>query len=98
MNDEPGVMLPGHCFTIEVRFHCCKHPPNTAENNTKPCIIEGKDPSGWIFPDGWTASTEVSSHMMHPTTSVDLLQNCARSAQAEHMVLITETGCDVLTR
>jgi len=62
-NDEPGLMLPGHCFTIE------------------PCIIEGSDPSGWIFPDGWTASTE----------------NCARSAQAEHMVLITESGFDVLT-
>ncbi|KAH9942602.1 methionine aminopeptidase, partial [Amylocystis lapponica] len=40
LNDEPGVMLPGHCFTIE---------------------------------------------------------NCARSAQAEHMVLITDTAAEVLT-
>ncbi|KAF8967476.1 methionyl aminopeptidase [Flammula alnicola] len=64
LNDEPGVMEPGHCFTIE------------------PAIIQGTNPRGWIFPDGWTASTE----------------NCARSAQAEHMVLITETGADVLTR
>ncbi|XP_006456910.1 hypothetical protein AGABI2DRAFT_154369 [Agaricus bisporus var. bisporus H97] len=63
-NDEPGVMEPGHCFTIE------------------PSIIQGRNPRGWIFPDEWTASTE----------------NCARSAQAEHMVLITETGVEVLTQ
>ncbi|KII94586.1 hypothetical protein PLICRDRAFT_33389 [Plicaturopsis crispa FD-325 SS-3] len=62
-NDEPEVMLPGHCFTIE------------------PCVVQGSNPSGWIFPDGWTTSTE----------------NCARSAQMEHMVLITETGAEVLT-
>ncbi|KAJ7757554.1 methionyl aminopeptidase [Mycena metata] len=64
LNDEPEVMVPGHCFTIE------------------PCIIEGKTPTCWIFPDGWTASTE----------------DCARSAQAEHMVLITDAGYEVLTR
>ncbi|KAF9459151.1 methionyl aminopeptidase [Collybia nuda] len=64
LNDEPGVMMPGDCFTIE------------------PCLIQGSNPRGWIFPDGWTASTE----------------NCARSAQAEHMVLITEDGADVLTQ
>ncbi|KAF9058181.1 methionyl aminopeptidase [Panaeolus papilionaceus] len=63
-NDEPGVMQPGHSFTIE------------------PAIIQGTNPRGWIFPDGWTASTE----------------NCARSAQAEHMVLITENGAEVLTK
>ncbi|TFK28984.1 methionyl aminopeptidase [Coprinopsis marcescibilis] len=62
-NDEPGIMEPGHCFTIE------------------PCIIQGSNPRGWIFPDGWTASTE----------------NTARSAQAEHMVLITHDGAEVLT-
>ncbi|KAA1466634.1 methionine aminopeptidase [Dentipellis sp. KUC8613] len=48
----------------------------------EPCLIQGSNPRGWIFPDGWTASTE----------------NCARSAQKEHMVLITEDGADVLTR
>ncbi|KAF8222446.1 methionine aminopeptidase [Tricholoma matsutake] len=63
VNDEPGVMVPGDCFTIE------------------PCLVQGSNPRGWIFPDGWTASTE----------------NCARSAQAEHMVLITEDGAEVLT-
>ncbi|KIY68422.1 methionine aminopeptidase [Cylindrobasidium torrendii FP15055 ss-10] len=62
-NEEPDVMKPGHCFTIE------------------PPIIHGHDTRSWIWPDDWTASTE----------------NCARSAQAEHMVLITETGADVLT-
>ncbi|KAH7909736.1 methionine aminopeptidase [Hygrophoropsis aurantiaca] len=64
LNEEPGVMLPGHCFTIE------------------PCVVQGSNPRVWVFPDGWTASTE----------------NCARSAQAEQMVLITDTGVDVLTR
>jgi len=62
-NEEPGIMLPGHCFTIE------------------PCLIQGSNPRGWIFPDGWTASTE----------------NCARSAQKEHMVLITEHAAEVIT-
>jgi len=62
-NEEPGVMLPGHCFTIE------------------PCLVQGFNPRSWIFPDGWTASTE----------------NCARSAQKEHMVLITEHGAEVIT-
>jgi len=26
----------------------------------KPCLIQGSNPRGWIFPDGWTTSTEVS--------------------------------------
>ncbi|KAH9899397.1 methionine aminopeptidase [Cubamyces lactineus] len=64
LNDEPGEMQPGDCFTIE------------------PAIIQGTDPHGWTFPDGWTVSTE----------------NCARAAQAEHMVYITEDGAEVLTR
>ncbi|KAJ7606910.1 methionyl aminopeptidase [Roridomyces roridus] len=48
----------------------------------EPAIIESKSPSCFIFPDGWTASTE----------------DCSRSAQAEHMVLIIEDGAEVLTR
>ncbi|KAM6496439.1 methionine aminopeptidase [Amanita muscaria] len=63
INEEPDIMVPGDCFTIE------------------PSIVQGSNPRGWIFPDGWTMSTE----------------NCARSAQAEHTVLITDTGADVLT-
>jgi len=62
-NDEPGIMQPGHCFTIE------------------PCLVQGEDPRAWIFPDGWTAST----------------LNGARSAQAEHMILITNSGANILT-
>ncbi|KAI0677699.1 methionine aminopeptidase [Trametes maxima] len=64
LNDEPGEMQPGDCFTIE------------------PAIIQGTDPDSFTFPDGWTVATS----------------NCARSAQAEHMVLITENGAEVLTR
>ncbi|KAI0355456.1 methionine aminopeptidase [Trametes cingulata] len=64
LNDEPGEMQPGDCFTIE------------------PAIVQGTEPYGWTFPDGWSVSTE----------------NCARAAQAEHMVLITENGVEVLTQ
>ncbi|KAF8589638.1 methionyl aminopeptidase [Ramaria rubella] len=62
-NDEPGIMLPGHVFTIE------------------PSLVQGLEARGWMYPDGWTVATESG----------------ARSAQAEHTVLITDTGVDVLT-
>ncbi|KAI0068523.1 Creatinase/aminopeptidase [Artomyces pyxidatus] len=87
-NDEPGIMLPGHCFTIE------------------PSLIQGPDPHCWIWPDGWTASTEVRTPCPISSTSLirhrapvpaPLVKNGARSAQKEHMVLITEHGVDVLT-
>ncbi|KAJ7595214.1 peptidase M24, structural domain-containing protein, partial [Mycena floridula] len=64
LNDEPGIMAPGDCFTVE------------------PCIIQGLNHESRLFPDGWTATTASG----------------ARSAQKEHMVLITEAGADVLTR
>ncbi|KAI6097474.1 peptidase M24, structural domain-containing protein [Pisolithus sp. B1] len=48
----------------------------------EPCILQGSNSRVWIFPDGWTASTE----------------NCARSAQAELMILVTECGAEVLTQ
>ncbi|GJJ06904.1 hypothetical protein Clacol_001100 [Clathrus columnatus] len=47
----------------------------------KPAIVQGTDSRGWLFPDGWTVSTESG----------------ARSAQAEHTILITDTGVEVLT-
>jgi methionyl aminopeptidase len=56
VNDEPGVMQPGDCFTIEVRipFGC-----GARLILFQPCIVQGTDPTGWVFPDGWTTSTEV---------------------------------------
>ncbi|KAI0034364.1 methionyl aminopeptidase [Vararia minispora EC-137] len=47
----------------------------------EPALVQGSNPRSWTFPDGWTESTI----------------NCARSAQKEHMVLITKDGVDVLT-
>ncbi|EUC57803.1 methionine aminopeptidase 1D [Rhizoctonia solani AG-3 Rhs1AP] len=63
VNEEPGIMKPGHCFTIE------------------PAVIQGRDPNWWMLPDGWTILSE----------------SYARAAQAEHTILITETGADILT-
>jgi len=57
-NDEPGVMKPGHCFTIEVLFKLIVGLPCLTTQH-KPTIIQGRNPLGWIFPDEWTASTEV---------------------------------------
>ncbi|CEL59588.1 Methionine aminopeptidase 1B, chloroplastic OS=Arabidopsis thaliana GN=MAP1B PE=2 SV=2 [Rhizoctonia solani AG-1 IB] len=62
-NEEPGMMKPGHCFTVE------------------PAIIQGTDPDWWMLPDGWTILSE----------------SYARATQAEHTILITETGADILT-
>ncbi|GJE87537.1 methionyl aminopeptidase [Phanerochaete sordida] len=64
LNEEPGRMSPGQCFTIE------------------PAIIKGANKDHMIFGDDWTASTT----------------NLARSAQAEHMILVTDTGAEVLTQ
>ncbi|KZV75369.1 methionyl aminopeptidase [Peniophora sp. CONT] len=47
----------------------------------EPALVQGLKPDTWTFSDGWTEST----------------LNCARSAQKEHMVLITQTGVEVLT-
>ncbi|KIJ57225.1 hypothetical protein M422DRAFT_40725 [Sphaerobolus stellatus SS14] len=47
----------------------------------EPALVQGDNGRGWMFPDGWTVATESG----------------ARSAQAEHMVLVTETGIEVLT-
>ncbi len=50
-------MLPGHCFTIEVG-QVVKY-DSVMLTYSKPCLIQGSNPRSWIFPDGWTASTEV---------------------------------------
>jgi hypothetical protein len=36
----------------------------------EPCIIQGSQATGWIFPDGWTASTEVRLHCLKLFSSV----------------------------
>jgi len=70
---RPWILPFANCEPGEMRpGHCF---------TIEPCLVQGLNPRGWIFPDGWTASTE----------------NCARSAQKEHMVLITERGAEVIT-
>jgi methionyl aminopeptidase len=54
-------MLPGHCFTIEVGEVAKNDSVRVTLTSSKPCLIQGSNPRSWIFPDGWTASTEVSS-------------------------------------
>ncbi|WVQ80759.1 methionine aminopeptidase, type I [Cryptococcus sp. DSM 104549] len=48
----------------------------------EPCLVQGLKSRGDLWDDGWTLATETG----------------ARSAQAEHQVLITEDGADILTR
>lgn len=80
----------------------------------QPALIVGKEHEAFIFLDGWTASTLVSCSVYYFFScsffSNFMLffflsfihqfqtQNGNRSAQAEHTVLITENGVDVLTR
>ena len=60
VNEEPGMMRPGHCFTIEVwifgQRYCL-----VKVSQPQPCIVQGSNPQVWIFPDGWTVSTEASN-------------------------------------
>lgn len=73
----------------------------------EPCVVQGDEPLGRLWEDGWTMVTRVSGFDPHPGTCLHLptlivpilgLQSGARSAQFEHQVLITEQGVDVLTR
>ena len=48
------------------------------------CVVLTRSPGGWqdeTWPDGWTAVT----------------RDGKRSAQFEHTLLVTETGCEILT-
>ncbi|KAI0089231.1 peptidase M24, structural domain-containing protein [Irpex rosettiformis] len=78
---------------IGTTFHCLPwiiHTPNIEPGTMQPghcftiepCIVRGTNADHMVFGDGWTASST----------------NWARSAQAEHMVLITNDGAEVLTR
>ncbi|CAE6530737.1 unnamed protein product [Rhizoctonia solani] len=81
VNEEPGIMKPGHCFTIE------------------PAIIQGRDPDWWMLPDGWTILSErqVEAQIYIILPNHTSISSYARAAQAEHTILITETGADILT-
>jgi hypothetical protein len=57
-------MMPGHCFTIEV--NTLSTVISRTLTSSKPCLIQGSNPRGWIFPDGWTASTEVELPIRRP--------------------------------
>lgn len=82
-NEEPGIMLPGHCFTIEVGIPC-RFITTNSRFPTQPIIMQtvpGEKTDIFLWMDNWTASTE----------------NGARAAVFEHTVLITENGVDILT-
>lgn len=100
-NDEPGIMKPGHCFTIEVckRLSHCQNAILTFRIHSPPSCKAGTLEAGFSQMNGqlplkWVAFL-VGSPRGHGANMV--LQNCARSAQSEHMVLITDTGAEVLT-
>eukprot|EP00892_Ulva_mutabilis_P010010 jgi/Ulvmu1/7381/UM036_0041.1 len=73
-------------------FHCAPNVPHFAKNKAKGIMQEGHtftiEPminlgghKDFTWPDGWTAVT----------------QDGTRSAQFEHTIVITDSGCDVLT-
>lgn len=73
----------------------------------EPCVVQGDEPLGRLWEDGWTMVTRVSGFepplgtcLQVPMLTVSTLgtQSGARSTQFEHQVLITEQGVDVLTR
>ncbi len=100
VNEEPGIMLPGHVFTIE---------PAIVEGEDGYGSIW---PDGWTMGTRvrivgvlllrWPFDDErlIGSLSNPPSPHLFLgneIQSNARSAQFEHTVLITETGVDILT-
>lgn len=85
-------MKAGHVFTIEPMICEGEQPgrqqPMTESMNLSGCFITYllcDFTGGWqdeTWPDGWTAVTKDGK----------------RSAQFEHTLLVTETGCEILTR
>lgn len=107
-NKAKGVMKAGHCFTIEPMINMVRRcrlrlralparasPPPSPPRARPTLTSRPRDDSaarplcaraqgGWrdrLWPDGWTAVTTDGKP----------------SAQFEHMLLITETGCEVLS-
>ena len=70
VNEEPGMMRPGHCFTIEVWTFGQRNWPLLSSYHTRlqPCIIQGSNSKIWVYPDGWTVSTEASNPLAHKRT------------------------------
>ena len=64
----------------------------------QPSLVQGNQARGWMFPDGWTVATEASKYLsVIQAFSCHAIQSGARSAQAEHTILVTDTGIDILT-
>ncbi|KAI0787252.1 peptidase M24, structural domain-containing protein [Irpex lacteus] len=95
-HDASGGYTTSASFTghgIGTAFHTLPwivHTPNVEPGTMQPghcftiepCIVRGTNADHMVFGDGWTVSST----------------NWARSAQAEHMVLITHDGAEVITR
>jgi methionyl aminopeptidase len=72
--------------------------PSFISLQPQPSLVQGNEARGWMFPDGWTVATEVGwNFFVILPISCYLTQSGARSAQAEHTVLITHTGVEILT-
>lgn len=101
VNDEPGIMIPGLCFTIEVSTSKCLGQKLTDQAMKSHVSFKVPIPMGGCsqmvgrFQQRFVWVYALNSNFSDAPL---ISQNCARSAQAEHMVLITETGAEVLTR
>ena len=103
-NYEPERMEPGHCFTIEVCHfvgeldgdetltRTYSQLSSRAPTRRSSCILmSGRHQARFVSDDLFLALEE-------RVWVLTVAQSFARSAQAEHMVLITEEGAEVLTR
>lgn len=75
-------MQPGDCFTIEVGALSIFEDA-VLSLLFQPAIVQGTEPLGWTFPDGWTVSTEASSLKYLPCWAV-LNFESYRTALVQH--------------
>jgi methionyl aminopeptidase len=87
-NDEPGTMQPGDVFTIEPALIAyslsnLELPASDSSSASPPVATDRTLSNGDVFTflDGWTVAT----------------MSGARAAQAEHTVMVTEDGVEILT-
>lgn len=79
-------MQPGDCFTIEVGVTSIFQDAMLS-TTLQPAIVQGTEPMGWTFPDGWTVSTEASCFgflFFGVALNVDFAELCPRSASGTH--------------